>query len=82
MNDSEKTREQLLIELADLRESEERYRSFVEDFKGIAFRGKIDLPPTMLAGTVEEIMGYSATEFLEWRETLRTSGSSRRLRRV
>ncbi|MGA2060819.1 MAG: hypothetical protein ABSG67_10090, partial [Thermoguttaceae bacterium] len=77
MNDSQKTREQLLIELADLRRrianletsetelrgSEERYRSFVEDFKGIAFRGKIDLPPTMLAGTVEETMGYSAKEF-------------------
>ena len=64
MNDSEKTREQLLLELAELRESEERYRSFVKDFKGIAFRDKIDHPPTMLAGTVEEIMGYSAKEFL------------------
>ncbi|NNL41850.1 MAG: PAS domain S-box protein, partial [Desulfobacterales bacterium] len=47
-----------------LRESEERYRSFVQNFQGIAFRGKMDFTPIFFHGAVEEITGYSEDELL------------------
>ncbi len=48
-----------------LRESEERYRSFVRSFRGIAFRGTTSSLPIFLHGAVEEITGYTEDEFLE-----------------
>jgi len=47
-----------------LQESEERYRSFVQNFQGIAFRGKMDFTPIFFHGAVEEITGYSEDEFV------------------
>ncbi|MHA2246864.1 MAG: PAS domain S-box protein [Candidatus Hodarchaeales archaeon] len=47
-----------------LRESEEKYRSFVENFQGIAFRGKRDFIPLFFHGNVEEITGYTEEEFI------------------
>ncbi len=47
-----------------LRESEERYRSFVQNFQGIAFRGKMDFTPIFFHGAVEEITGYTENEFV------------------
>jgi len=47
-----------------LRESEERYRSFVQNFQGIAFRGKINFTPIFFHGAVEEITGYTEDEFV------------------
>ena len=48
-----------------LRESEEKYRSFVENFQGIAFRRKLkEFVPVFFHGAVEEITGYSAEEFV------------------
>ncbi|MCP4724621.1 MAG: PAS domain S-box protein, partial [bacterium] len=47
-----------------LRVSEEKYRSFVEDFHGIAFRGDLNFKPSFFHGAVEEITGYSEKEFV------------------
>ncbi len=47
-----------------LRVSEERYRSFVENFQGIAFQSDINFNPLFLHGSVEEITGYTEKEFL------------------
>ncbi|MFC1549471.1 PAS domain S-box protein [Nitrospirota bacterium] len=46
-----------------LRESETRYRNFVESFQGIAFRGSIGFVPEFFHGAVEEITGYTEDEF-------------------
>jgi PAS domain S-box-containing protein len=48
-----------------LRESEERYRSFVHNFQGIAFRTSMDSTPLFLHGAVEKITGYAEKDFLE-----------------
>jgi PAS domain S-box-containing protein len=47
-----------------LQESEERYRSFVQNFDGIAYRGTLDFVPLFFHGKVEEITGYTEQEFL------------------
>ena len=46
-----------------LAESEERYRSFVQNFHGIAFRGDMNFSPLFLHGDVEAITGYTEDEF-------------------
>ncbi|MCX6683567.1 MAG: PAS domain S-box protein [Methanoregula sp.] len=46
-----------------LKESEERYRGFVQNFLGIAFRLKPDFTPVFLHGAVETITGYTESEF-------------------
>ena len=45
--------------------SEEKYRSFVLNFQGIAFRCKIDWTPLFFHGAVEKITGYSEWELLQ-----------------
>jgi PAS domain S-box-containing protein len=47
-----------------LRESEERYRIFVEHFLGIAFRMHPDLTPVFYHGAVQQITGYSEPDLL------------------
>ncbi len=47
-----------------LRESEERYRGFVENFHGIAFHGRMDWTPIFFHGTVEKITGYTEAELV------------------
>jgi len=48
-----------------LQESEERYRSFIETFHGIAYRGNIRIfTPIYFHGAVENITGYTEKEFL------------------
>jgi two-component system cell cycle sensor histidine kinase/response regulator CckA len=47
-----------------LRESEERYRSFVENFQGIAYRGRMDFVPIFFHGAVGAITGHKEEEFL------------------
>lgn len=47
-----------------LRESEARYRGFVEHFEGIAFRGGFDWRPIFFHGAVERITGYSEKDFV------------------
>lgn len=51
-----------------LRESEQRYRSFIENFHGIAYRGDIKtFTPLFFHGAVEEITGYHAKDFVAGR---------------
>ncbi len=50
-----------------LRESEEKYRSFVEHFQGIAYRGQMDFTPLFFHGSAEEITGYKESDFLAGR---------------
>ncbi|MEW5803438.1 MAG: PAS domain S-box protein [bacterium] len=47
-----------------LRESEERYRSFVQNFHGIAYRSDMSLTPLFVHGNVEAITGYTENEFI------------------
>ncbi len=47
-----------------LKESEERYRSFIENFQGIAFQGYQDFVADFIHGSLEEITGYSEEDFL------------------
>jgi PAS domain S-box-containing protein len=50
-----------------LKESEERYRTFAQDFKGIAFRGDLDHNPSFLHGAVEVITGYTENDLVTGR---------------
>jgi len=47
-----------------LRESEARYRSFMENFEGIAYRGRLDWVPIFFHGTVEKITGYTEEDLV------------------
>jgi PAS domain S-box-containing protein len=51
-------------------EIQEQYRSFFDNFPGIAFRGTLDWRPLFLHGTVEEITGYTEEDFLKGRPRL------------
>ncbi len=57
-----------------LKESEEKYRSFVENFQGIAFRGHQDFSAAFFHGAVEEITGYKEEDFIsgnaKWNELI------------
>jgi PAS domain S-box-containing protein len=48
-----------------LRTSEEKYRSFVENFHGIAYRGGLDGTPVFFHGDVERITGYAEDDLLD-----------------
>ncbi len=48
-----------------LKESELRYRSFVENFKGIAFRLHPEGRPIFYHGAVKELTGYDETQLLD-----------------
>ena len=56
-----------------LEESEERYRSFIHNFKGIAFKLDKDLMLEFMKGDVEEITGYKEEEIISrnlWRDLI------------
>jgi len=46
-----------------LEASEQRYRTFAENFQGIAFRGTLDWIPEFFHGSVEAITGYKEDDF-------------------
>ncbi|MFY1110204.1 MAG: PAS domain S-box protein [Methanosarcinaceae archaeon] len=48
----------------NLQESERKYRSFVQNFHGIAFQLDENFVPVLMHGAVEEITGYGKEEFL------------------
>jgi len=48
-----------------LKESEEKYRGFVQNFDGIAFKGSVDFKPFFFHGAVEKITGYSEEDFIK-----------------
>ncbi|MHA2364143.1 MAG: PAS domain-containing sensor histidine kinase [Candidatus Hodarchaeales archaeon] len=54
----------LRLEQEELQASEEKYRSFVQNFQGIAFRGDMKYVPIFFHGAVEEITGYTEDEFI------------------
>ncbi|MBN2082845.1 PAS domain S-box protein [bacterium] len=45
-----------------IKESERRYRSFVENFPGIAYRSSLDFLPVFMHGQVTEITGFTEQE--------------------
>ncbi len=47
-----------------LRDSEQKYRSFVQNFQGIAFKAKMDWIPLFFHGAVESLTGYSEADFV------------------
>ena len=47
-----------------LKDSEKTYRSFLENFQGIAFQGKLDFTPIFFRGNVKEITGYEEKDFI------------------
>lgn len=56
---------------SELRQSEDRYRSFIENFHGIAVQGTlcivrndVVLKPVFIHGRVESMTGYTAEEFM------------------
>ncbi|MCC4771600.1 PAS domain S-box protein [Methanosarcina sp. DH2] len=56
-----------------IQESEERYRSFIENFKGIAFQADENFIPVFMHGTVEEITGYNEEDFMSrqpWKDII------------
>lgn len=55
---------QIKNSLEKVRESEEKYRSFIQNFKGVAFQGDVDFDPVFAEGLLKEITGYSEEEFL------------------
>ncbi|MFX1513951.1 MAG: PAS domain S-box protein, partial [Promethearchaeota archaeon] len=69
-----------------LRESESRYRSFVENFHGIAFRGDRDFVPEFFQGAVEDITGYTENDFLlgkiSWDQIIYPEDHSRYLNEI
>ncbi|WP_052722665.1 PAS domain-containing protein [Methanosarcina sp. WWM596] len=55
---------QLKLSIEKVKESEEKYRSFMQNFKGIAFQGDMYFNPFFMHGALEEITGYTEEEFL------------------
>ncbi|MDD1766076.1 MAG: PAS domain S-box protein, partial [Methanomassiliicoccales archaeon] len=68
-----------------LKESEERYRTFAQNFKGIAFRGDLDHSPIFLHGAVEVITGYTeedlVTGHMKWSQLVLPDDMPKRLER-
>jgi len=46
-----------------LKESEERYRKFLQNFRGIGFQGDIEFNALFIHGSLEEITGYTEEDF-------------------
>ncbi|WP_440947806.1 PAS domain S-box protein [Methanosarcina sp. T3] len=53
-----------------LKESEELYRSFLQNFKGISFKMNREFTPLFMEGAVEEITGYTEEDFITRRISL------------
>jgi PAS domain S-box-containing protein len=68
-----------------LRTSEEKYRTFVENFQGIAYRGALDGTPMFFEGDVMRITGYSEGEFLagqpKWEDIIHRDDRARATKR-
>lgn len=59
---------------ASLRESEQMYRSLVENLDAVVFRIDRDMRPLVMIGNVEKLVGYSNEEMMRhpalWRESI------------
>ncbi len=47
-----------------LKDSEEKYRNYIEEFRGIAYHGSMESIPFFFQGAVEEITGYTEQELI------------------
>ncbi len=54
---------QIKHSLDKVRESEEKYRSFMQNFKGIAFQSTLNFVHIFMHGALEEITGYREEQF-------------------
>jgi PAS domain S-box-containing protein len=50
-----------------LQQSEEKYRTFIQNFKGIAYLSKMDWIPVFFHGAVKDITGYEEDDFIAGR---------------
>ncbi len=76
-NDEEKLQKQnefLTIAKQKAEESELMYRSFIENFQGIAFKSGVNWHPEYFNGAVKEMTGYEANDFLtnklKWKDII------------
>src|SRR6056297_1612589 len=64
----------LLLAKQKAEESELMYRSFIENFQGIAFKSGVDWQPEYFNGAVKEMTGYEANDFLsnklKWKDII------------
>ena len=61
------------LALKKVRESEEKYRSFIQNFQGIAYQRNENFVPVYLHGAVEEITGHRKKDFetlINWKEII------------
>lgn len=58
---------ELKLSSEKLKESEEMYRSFLQNFKGIAFKLDRNFTPLFMEGAVEEITGYTEKDLISGR---------------
>jgi len=59
------------LAIKNVEESERKYRSFMQNFHGIAFQLDENFVPVFMNGAVEEITGYSEKEFMfriKWKD--------------
>ena len=55
---------EIKLAIKNLEDNERKYRSFIQNFHGIAFQLDENFVPVFLHGAVEEITGYSEEEFM------------------
>ncbi len=69
-----------------LKESEEKYRNFVQNIQGIAYQGYQDFSATFFEGAVEEITGYTTEDFMteriKWDQIIHPDDVSRVQKKV
>lgn len=61
------------LALKKVKESEEKYRSFIHNFQGIVYQRDENFVPMYLHGAVEEITGYREKDFaslINWKEII------------
>lgn len=61
------------LAIKKVEESEEKYRSFVQNFQGIVYQSDENFVPIFLHGAVEEITGYTEKEFMtriQWKDII------------
>ena len=64
---------EIKLAIKNLEDSERKYRSFIQNFHGIAFQLDENFVPVFLHGAVEEITGYSEEEFMsriKWKDII------------
>jgi len=54
------------LAIKKVEKSEEKYRSFVQNFQGIIYQRDENFVPIFLNGAVEEITGYTEKELMTW----------------